>query len=91
MPDGAMELEIEHDILMIDSHPLPVMPENVTKDLSIDQFSAYLIHEAIRTGHMSFRLALLEIGPVNHSRFLRIWCSKHGLRGQNYQNLKNFF
>ena len=68
------------------------MPENITKDIYTDKLYAYLIHEAIRTGHMSFRLALLEIGPVNNSRwlttanrFLRIWCSKHGLRGQNYQ------
>ena len=36
-----------------------------------------------------------EIGPVNHSRwlttatrFLRIWCSKHGLKGKNLENLK---
>ena len=68
MLDDAMELEIEHNIVKIDSSPLPVMPENVTKDLSTDQFYSYLIHEAIRTGHMSLRLTLLEIGSVNHSQ-----------------------
>ena len=81
----------------MDSSPLPVMPENRTKDLSADQFYACLIYEAIKTGHVSLRLALLKKGPVNHSRWLitanrilRIWCSKHGFRGQNYQNLKEF-
>ena len=81
MLDVAMELEIKHYIVKIYSSPLPVMPENVTKDLSTDKFYAYLIHEAIRTGHMSLMLTLFEIGPVNHSRwltianrFFRIWC-----------------
>ena len=29
MPGDAMELEIEHNIVKIDSSPLPVMPETV--------------------------------------------------------------
>ena len=40
-------------------------------------------------------MALLEIGPVNHSRWLttanrllRLWVSKHGLRGRCAKNLK---
>lgn len=40
------------------------------------------------------RLALLEIGPVNHSRWLttanrllRLWVSKHRLKGKNLKNL----
>ena len=89
MLDNAMELEIKHNIVKIDSFLLPVVPEDVTKDLSTNKFYAYLFHEA----PMSLRLAFLEIGPVNHSRwitianrFLRIWCSKQGLRGQSCQN-----
>ena len=62
MLDDAMELEIEHNIVKIDSSSLPVMPENVTKTLYTGQFYAHLIHKAIRTGQMSLRLALLEIG-----------------------------
>ena len=63
-----MELEIKHNIVKIDSSSVPVMPENVTKDLSTDKFYAYLFHEA----HMSLRMAFLEIGPVNHSRWITI-------------------
>ena len=40
-------------------------------------------------------MAHLEIGPVSHSRwlttalrFLRIWISRHGLKGRQLQNLK---
>ena len=40
-------------------------------------------------------LALLEIGPVNHSRWLttanrllRFWVSKHGVKGKNLKNLQ---
>ena len=60
--DDATELEIEHNIVNIYSSPLPVMPENVSKTLYTDQFYAHLIHKAIRTGQMSLRLTLLEIG-----------------------------
>ena len=49
---NAMELERKHNIVKIDSSSLPVMPENITKDLSTDQFNVYIIHEAIRTGLM---------------------------------------
>ena len=90
MLDDATEMEIDSKINKVEAAPLPSMPTEVVKDLSTDQFYAYKIHEAIRTGNMSARLALLEIGPVNHSRwlttatrFLRIWCSKHGLKGKN--------
>ena len=96
MLDDATEMEIDSKIEKVEAAPLPSMPIEVIKDLSTDQFYAYKIHEAIRTGNMSARLALLEIGPVNHSRwlttatrFLRIWCSKHGLRGKNLENLKD--
>ena len=83
MLNDAMELEIEHNIVKFDSSPLPVIPKNAG--------FIYWSIICIRTG----RLALLEIGTVNHSRWLTIsnrslpiWRSKHFLRGQNYQNLK---
>ena len=41
------------------------------------------------------KLALLEIGPVNHShwltktnRFLRLWVSKHGHKGKSLKNMQ---
>ena len=58
------------------------------KRLSTDQFYGYKIVSVIRSGIISKDLALLEIGPVNHSRGLttanrlsRIWISKHELEG----------
>ena len=54
-----------------------------------------MIIKAIRTGVLPDRVAHLEIGPVSHSRwltttprFLRIWISRHGLKGKQLQNLK---
>ena len=95
MLDDATDMEIESKIKIVECIPLPTIPPEVVKDLSTDQYYAYLIHEAIRTGKISARLASLEIGPVNHSRwlttanrFLRIWCSKHRLKGKNLANLQ---
>ena len=50
---------------------------------------------AIRAGVVSVNLANMEIGPVNHSRwlttgnrFMRLYVSKHGFKGKNLKNLK---
>ena len=50
---------------------------------------------AIRTGAVSVDLANMDIGPVNHSRwlttanrFMRLYVSKHGFKGKNLTNLK---
>ena len=71
------------------------LPEEVVKDLSADQRYGYEICAAIRSGIMPERLANLEIGPVNHSRwnttpnrFSRFYVSKHGLKGNEAKNLK---
>ena len=65
------------------------------KDLSTDQNYGYRIVTAIWTGVLPKDLALLEIGPVSHSRwlttalrFMRIWISKHNLKGKNLNNLR---
>ena len=62
----------------------------VIEDLLTDQHYGYHIVSAVRDGMVPARLALLEIGPANHSRWLitanrllRLWVSKHGLRGLN--------
>ena len=74
--------------------PLIKLPEEVIKDLSTDQHYGYLIVCAIRSGVLPSKLALLEIGPVNHSRWLttanrilRLWVSKHPLRRKAQKNL----
>ncbi|QQP40751.1 Uncharacterized protein FKW44_017171 [Caligus rogercresseyi] len=75
--------------------PLIKLPDEVIQDLSTDQHYGYKIVCAVREGVLPAKLALLEIGPVNHSRwlttanrFLRLWVSKHGLRGKNLKNLQ---
>ena len=96
MLDTATELEINPNFTKITvGPPLIYLPEDVSKDLSTDQFYGYMMVNAIRTGVLPERLAHLEIGPVCHSRwlttalrFLRIWISKHGLKGKKLQNLK---
>ena len=51
--------------------------------------------KAIRLGELPEDLGALEIGSVNHSRwlttanrFLRMYCSDHGFKGKNLCNLK---
>lgn len=76
--------------------PLVKLPDKVIDDLSTDQHYGYRMVCAIRDGVLPARLALLEIGPVNHSRWLttanrllRLWVAKHGLKGKHLKNLKS--
>jgi hypothetical protein len=96
MLDSATELEINPSFVKI-SFPEPLVPlsDTVVKDLSTDQAYGYRITQAIRTGILPTDLALLEIGPVSHSRWLttanricRIWVSKHSLKGSNLKTLQ---
>ena len=96
MLDTATELEVNPKFTKIVVGPPPLaLDEQVISDLSTDQFYAYLMIKAIRSGVLPARLANLEIGPVSHARWLttalrfcRIWISKHGLRGKLLQNLR---
>lgn len=96
MLDSATEMDINPDFVKICVGPaLPQLSNEVIKDLSTDQSYGYRMVTAIRTGVLPKDLALLEIGPVSHSRwlttalrFMRIWVSKHGLKGKNLNNLK---
>ena len=67
---------------------------SIIKDLSPDQYYVYMMVKAIRTGIVSEDLAMLEIGPVNHTRwnttgnrFLRLYVSLHGFTGKEKKNL----
>ena len=96
MLDSATELDINPDFTRITIGPdLPQLSAKVIKDLSTDQSCGYRIANAIRTGVLPKDLAMLEIGPVSHSRwlttalrFMRIWVSKHNLKGKNLKNLR---
>ena len=70
----------------------------LTKSLKISQLintMAIKMVCTIRDGVLPARLALLEIGPINHSRWLttanrllRLWVAKHGLKGKLLKNLQ---
>ena len=71
------------------------LKEDVIVDLSTDQKYGYMMVNAIRTGVVSVDLANMDIGPVNHSRwltaanrFMRLYVCKHGFKGKNLTNLK---
>lgn len=75
--------------------PLIKLSEEVIQDLSTDQHYGYRIVTAMREGVLPQKLALLEIGPVNHSRWLatanrilRLYISNHGLEGEDLENLE---
>uniref|UniRef100_UPI00358F4A34 uncharacterized protein n=1 Tax=Myxine glutinosa TaxID=7769 RepID=UPI00358F4A34 len=96
MLDTATELEIDPSFTKLSiGEPLISLSDNVLTDLSTDQAYGYKITQAIRTGELPTDLALLEIGPVSHSRWLttanrfcRIWVSKHGVKGKTLNNLR---
>ena len=50
--------------------PLIELKEDVIGDLSTDQKYGYMMVTAIRNGAVSVELANMDIGPVNHSRWL---------------------
>ena len=94
--DTVTELEVDPKFTKIDAGPpLIQLSQDVINSLSTDQSYAYKITEAIRTGQVPKTLANLQIGPVNHSRWLtsayrmcRIWISKHGLSKKDVRKLK---
>ena len=96
MLDTATEFETNINFVKINSGPpLIYLSQKVIKDLNTDQSYTYQICQAIKTGDLPIRLAMMEIGPVCHSRWLtkvlqfcRIWVSNHGLTCTNLENLK---
>jgi len=96
MLDTATELAIDSSFTKVSiGEPFIPLTDSVINNLSADQAYGYRITQAIRTGELPADLALLEIGPVSHSRWLttanricRIWVSKHGLKGKTLQNLR---
>ena len=49
-------------------------PDEVVADLSHDQYYGYRICLAIMTGDLKADLALLEVGPLCHARWLTLAC-----------------
>ena len=97
MLDSATDLEINPHFKKVSIGPdLPELKREVIADLSTDQYYAYMMTKSVKTGVLPVRLSMLEIGPMNHSRwlttacrFLRLWVSKHGLKaGKTLTNLQ---
>ena len=53
---------------------LPVIPNSLMDDLSSDQFYAYRICSAVIMGSVDANLEFLEVGGLNHSRWLTLGC-----------------
>ena len=87
----ATECEIDEDFIPITvGPPLIELSQDIINDLSTDQAYGYQIVNAIRAGKITSRLASLQIGPINHSRWLtcanrilRLYVSKHELTGKD--------
>ena len=52
----------------------PILPNDIIEDLSTDQYYGYRMCWAIITGEVNEDLSHLEIGPLNHSRWLTLAC-----------------
>ena len=96
MLERATELPLNNSFeKIVIGEPLIYLQDDILQDLSTDQAYGYKIIQAIRAGYVPKHLGLLEIGPVNHSRWLttanrlfRIWISVHRLKGKNLKNLR---
>ena len=71
MLDSATELEINFRFHPVSIGPeLPDLRKEIIKDISTDQYYAYMMVKGVRAGVLPDRLARLEIGPVNHLRLI---------------------
>ena len=52
----------------------PFLPNEIIDDLSTDQYYGYRMCWAIITGEVDEDLSHLQIGPLNHSRWLTLAC-----------------
>ena len=52
----------------------PVIPNSLMDDLSSDQYYTYKICSAVRLGSVDADLEFLEVGGLNHLRWLILGC-----------------
>ena len=94
--DDVHEFEFNEKFPVIDApFPLREMPPHVVNDLSTDQNYSYRVGRMIITGEIDWDLIYDAIGKITHSRWGttanrlgRLWISKHGLTGEDLQNLR---
>ena len=94
--DDVINLDINPKFTLINVGKPPIeLDEEIIADLSSDQKYGYRMVVAIRAGKVPVELANMDIGPVNHSRwlttanrFMRLYVSKHCFKGKTLNNLK---
>ena len=52
----------------------PVIPNSLMDDLGSDQYYAYRMCSAVMLGSVDANLEFLEVGELNHSRWLTLGC-----------------
>lgn len=99
MSNSATKLEINprFERITVDP-PLIDLAQTVIDELSTNQYYSYMIGSGIRIRVMHDRLAYLQIGPVSHSRWLKMAlrfcriCTAHQkLKGNQLHNLRLIF
>ncbi|KAB7500854.1 hypothetical protein Anas_10986 [Armadillidium nasatum] len=68
------ELPLRHVFMKLDAQRKVPISNETLDSLSTDQYYAYRICCSIITGDVDDDLALLEVGPINHSRWLTLAC-----------------
>ena len=58
----------------IQNPKFPVIPNSLMDDFSSDQYNAYRICSAVMLGSVDANLEFLEVGRLNHSRWLTLGC-----------------
>ena len=94
--ENVVNLDINSKFVPITvGSPLIELDQDIIDDLSTDQKYGYRIVMAIRAGVIPADLANMDIGPICHARWLpfanrilRLYVSKHGLKGKVLSNLK---
>ena len=89
-----MELNTEFEALT-EGEALPELPKNVLDNMSTDQKVAYSLCQAVKRGELSSNLTDIQIGPINHARWLTVgarivylWTRKHDLTGEAMDTLR---
>ena len=94
--ENVVNLDINSKFVPITvGSPLIELDQDIIDDVSTDQKYGYRIVMAIRAGVIPADLANMDIGPICHARWLtlanrilRLYVSKHGLKGKVLSNLK---
>ena len=90
-----LESEPNFEPIGTNGEPLIELPDEVVRNMSTDSQVCYRLCKAVRAGHLPDDLKDIQLGGINHARWLTtqgrilILCSKkHGLTGNNLEVLR---